>query len=758
MSALPAAAAVPTFQSTFTCSALTPCGAFTSISPGRLATHEATGKVYVIDNANDVIDVFDSSGVYLSQITATDTTDRAFNFGAEADIAVDNSGGLDDGSVYVNSSSKSFAFDASGRFLWESTAGVSDACGIAVDNAGNPWLGDFSLGLQQLAPADGSAAGSPILAGSSICRFAFDGAGNIIGNHWSGYIEKFDAGGNSSFIFEPAFVNLDVAVDTANDTVYGLEGGGGLYAWDTGGTQLAGSPFGSGGTMGLTVNATSRKLYLGTSTGVDLYSVPAVYNATVTPGGSGTGTVDADVGVISDCSASGGTCTDKPYDGTQITLRATPTNGSSIGGWTGCDSNPDVDRCVVTVNGADVNVTVNFVARHVLRVVKDGTGSGTVTGPSVSCGLTCTASYDDGQTVVLRATPNGTSTFAGWRGCDSNPTPDRCQVTMDADKTVTATFNQKSPTPVTGAGTGATQTSVTLQGTVNPNGATVTDCHFEYGASTAYGSQVACSPSPGSGAAAVAVTASVSGLSAGTTYHFRLVATNRGGSGNGADATFATAAPPPSVVTGAASSVTATGATLGGTVNPNGANVSACTIEYGTTASYGASVPCAALPGGGSSPVAVSGSVSGLATGTTYHYRVTAANGSGAGSGADATFTTSAVPRDGKVSLPRTARVKSGVATLVIACKGDAGATCKGSMTLKAKVKAKKKGRRAKTKTITVGNGSYDLAAGKTATLRIPLTSAAKAALKRGKIKATAAGVDGTVTLPKTKKAKHHKR
>ncbi len=46
-------------------------------------------------------------------------------------------------------------------------------------------------------------------------------------------------------------------------------------------------------------------------------------------------------------------------------------------------------------------------------------------------------------------------------------------------------------------------------------------------------------------------------------------------------------APPPTVVTGAASSVAQTSATLNATVNPNGGAVSECKFEYGTTASYG---------------------------------------------------------------------------------------------------------------------------------------------------------------------------
>jgi len=96
------------------------------------------------------------------------------------------------------------------------------------------------------------------------------------------------------------------------------------------------------------------------------------------------------------------------------------------------------------------------------------------------------------------------------------------------------------PTPVTGTASSITQTSATLNATVNPNGGTVSDCHFEYGTTTSYGSSEPCSSLPGAGTSPVAVSAPVTGLAANTTYHFRIVAANPGGTSNGSDETFAT--------------------------------------------------------------------------------------------------------------------------------------------------------------------------------------------------------------------------
>src|SRR6202043_2493863 len=103
--------------------------------------------------------------------------------------------------------------------------------------------------------------------------------------------------------------------------------------------------------------------------------------------------------------------------------------------------------------------------------------------------------------------------------------------------------------------------------------------------------------SPGAGTAPVARSAAITGLTANTTYHFRVSATNAGGTSKGSDESFKTLPNSPTVVTCGASAVTQTSATLCATVNPNGGTVTECKFEYGTTTGYGQSVPCASLPG-----------------------------------------------------------------------------------------------------------------------------------------------------------------
>jgi Leucine-rich repeat (LRR) protein len=95
----------------------------------------------------------------------------------------------------------------------------------------------------------------------------------------------------------------------------------------------------------------------------------------------------------------------------------------------------------------------------------------------------------------------------------------------------------QAPTAVTGAAYRVSSSSVNLNGTVNANNnsSIVT---FEYGTTTSYGSTITADESPVSGTSDTAVSGTVTSLTSGTTYHYRVVATNSFGTTNGADMTF----------------------------------------------------------------------------------------------------------------------------------------------------------------------------------------------------------------------------
>jgi hypothetical protein len=95
----------------------------------------------------------------------------------------------------------------------------------------------------------------------------------------------------------------------------------------------------------------------------------------------------------------------------------------------------------------------------------------------------------------------------------------------------------------TGPATGIGPDSATLTGSVAEIGVP-TSYRFEYGLTTAYASETSATDL-GAEVTELPVAATVDGLSPGTTYHFRLVATDKAGAGHGQDQTFTTPPAPP---------------------------------------------------------------------------------------------------------------------------------------------------------------------------------------------------------------------
>jgi DNA-binding beta-propeller fold protein YncE len=208
------------------------------------------------------------------------------------------------------------------------------------------------------------------------------------------------------------------------------------------------------------------------------------------------------------------------------------------------------------------------------------------------------------------------------------------------------TFTTLPTTPATvttEAASGVVQTGAALTGKVNPHGGSVSDCHFEYGIGLSYATSVPCPTAVGVVTTDVAQKKAVSGLSANTTYHYRLVVTSNAGLVDGNDREFTTPPVAPAVTTEAASGIAQTNATLVGSINPNG-GASSCHFEYGTTATYGSTAACATNPGAGEGSVPEHLDLSGLAAGTVYHYRLVGTNAGGATNGLDLSFTTPSFP------------------------------------------------------------------------------------------------------------------
>jgi hypothetical protein len=215
---------------------------------------------------------------------------------------------------------------------------------------------------------------------------------------------------------------------------------------------------------------------------------------------SGSGTVDITVTNQGETSATG-TADRFTYDPVPAVTAVSPKTGPPVGGTkitiTGSGFTAGT---AVTFGGVNVPVTMNSSTS--LTVVSPG-GSGTV------------------DIVVI--TPGGGS------------------ITGPADQ-FTYGGATGPPTVVTGSATNVSQTSATVNGTVDTGGQTLTSCRFEYGPNTRFALSAACASGSGT---PKPVHAKLTGLTSGTTYHYRLVATGiTGGTTTGPPMTFTTPSPP----------------------------------------------------------------------------------------------------------------------------------------------------------------------------------------------------------------------
>jgi len=159
--------------------------------------------------------------------------------------------------------------------------------------------------------------------------------------------------------------------------------------------------------------------------------------------GTGKGTItsltskvaDGKIDCDADCDVTGYVYDKK----TKVTLKAEADDDSTFTGWSGgCKGK---GTCLVTIT-KDVTVIATFVAKPVLTVIKDGSGSGTIKGgPSATCETETGCSVNYNQKVGLTAKADKGSVFLGWSGgaCKGKA---KCALTMSADKSVTATFGK----------------------------------------------------------------------------------------------------------------------------------------------------------------------------------------------------------------------------------------------------------------------------------------------------------------------------
>jgi alpha-tubulin suppressor-like RCC1 family protein len=229
----------------------------------------------------------------------------------------------------------------------------------------------------------------------------------------------------------------------------------------------------------------------------------------------------------------------------------------------------------VQVQGLTNVVAINAGNHHTLAIKSDGTvwawgsnnsgqlGNGTTRDsfePMLVQNLTHVIAVAGGALHSLALKDDGTV----WIWGSGNASPAQVQglfnilavaagnylnLALKSDDTIWTWNNGSAPMPIslgfvvptvsTGTAAVISSNTTTLIGTVNPNGLATTT-YFQWGAGTGYENSTIVQ-SLGSGTGVLTISANLSGLSANTTYHYRIIATNSVGTGYGNDQVWTTA-------------------------------------------------------------------------------------------------------------------------------------------------------------------------------------------------------------------------
>jgi hypothetical protein len=400
---------------------------------------------------------------------ADETPEGELFFGSagEVQIAVDSSGGANDGNIYVpqlvpNEEEEEPTpnvvdiFSSSGEFLGQLTESSEGAfgepCGIAVDPSGNVYLGDFSGRIHKYEPA-----ANPPENGDNVANFEFAsnctlaaGAGPTDGflfaAHFLGAVAKLDATTGEEKYEVDAGPTTTLSVDPSSGHVLTAgevtgAGEGEIAEFDASGeskaTELPPPISLVSAPHGIAINGSTGDLYASrdSEAHLEVYSPPSnEFELTINEVGTGSGSVQCDTGSGPEA------CQATFPKGTVLTIIASADPGSEFGAWSGECDNVTTNECEVEMD-ADKTVEATFIlaGEKTLSISKAGTGTGAVQcevegGPAEACA----GSYPEGTTVKLKASASPGSEFAGYSG---DCTGSSCELTLSANRAVTATFN-----------------------------------------------------------------------------------------------------------------------------------------------------------------------------------------------------------------------------------------------------------------------------------------------------------------------------
>ena len=500
----------------------TPLGGFKN--PLGVAINQSTEEVYIADYSAAAVFAFEASGepdTAHSKLTKADGT-TPFPFSNPYGVAVDNSGGSDQGDIYVASYTAGAVnqFDPTGARTATPAITAQDVpvegtpqsgglpavlnnggfspVGLAVAANGDIYVGDQSNSVVDVFESNGTFV-SQLAAGyaNGTNLIALDHSGDLyVTSYGNGTVEFSPSGAcvNSCTPIDPAGAS-GVTVDKAGH-VFANEGNQ-IAEFSSSGTPLetfAGplgetEPFfgGISSSYGLAVNESTEKIYIADfgNSKADIFEPYLLYNAVLPAVGDTS---------ASDLAPTTATLTAQIKPGFRPTVyRFQYGTATSYGSSTLISKPIGFDDNAAHLETAQIS------------------------------GLTPGATYHFRVVAInLLGTTYG---------------PDQVFTTPAQPAVSAATAS------------GVTSSTATLIAQINPELAATT-YHFEYGPGLSYGSSTSESASIGADNAPHSVSAELGGLAPATTYHFRVVATNSFGSTTGVDQTFTTAeAPPLNIIT-----------------------------------------------------------------------------------------------------------------------------------------------------------------------------------------------------------------
>ncbi len=546
----------------------TPSGPFEL--PQGVAVNNATGEIYVSDGAKHVVDVFKASGEYLRQLTGTPPSAPVNgSFQDPYGLAVDQS----TGELYITDPHSGVVdvFNSTDEYVTQFGSGLlggSYGESVAVnDLTGDVYVGDSATDVVY-----------PFNSLNSFTPPEWRGTETPAGSFGGGYV----------------YVGIDqtsghVYVATTQSVVDEFASSASEEYLD----QVTGTPAGPfGRPQAVAVDPSSGALYIadGGADVVDVFGPSAVLADVITG------------------AATGITTTSASFEGS-VNPEEVPVSG--------CKFEYRIEGETSFAHSVACAQTPPLTGKAPIAVSANATG------------LQPNADYE----YKLAAT-NANGTEYGSLQSFTTPGPPAVQGESSSE---------------------VSRSHAALSAQVDPHGL-ATRYRFEYGPSAAYGTSV---PIPDgelpAGFGPQPISAEATGLTLSTTYHYRVVASNAGGTVDGPDETFETL---PAVLADSesASNVASTSATLEAEINPLGTDTTAY-FQYGTVDCAISPASCTDVPlppgvdlGGAEGDQTVSAHLQGLTPGVVYHYRVLATNALGNGEGPDQTFSTQAV--NGESVLP----------------------------------------------------------------------------------------------------------